>query len=1171
MALSSIRANVLPHRNSHLRFLSSVSTMKKGLVLGVYETEDESNVVLTPTATKYNALLNGKLVKNIVLIIVVMSTPGDCNTGNDSCPGSSGGLGEGSSKFSKHQQPTNVLQRMTGILEDKSNDYMCPICFDLIDTAYITRCGHTFCHNCIVKCLEIKDRCPKCSFTLSEQDIFPNFLLDELVSKYKTRTKGLAQLSSYAESGKYRTASNDSSTPASDGLRSIVAAESANLTLPDVNVMLEVLTQRKHLLEAETCTAQNKLLHEFLKHLLQQKEEQKNQLQKEVALIKKDMEEVENILKDVQSKCPRVEDVRKASENDTAQVSAIRREMLGLLDIIDSNMVKPSDKAAGGVDTFTNPSASQPSGSTLAIRRKRLHAHFDDFVQCYFDSRGKELLLGQKSQSQSEAQHGGVHSTNSGLDIFRENLVKFSRYNSLRPLATLNYSSDLFNNSTIVSSIEFDKDNEFFAIAGVTKRIKVFDYGAVIRDTVDIHYPCVEMVSSSKISCVSWNSFHKGMLASSDYEGTVTVWDASTGQRTKTFQEHEKRCWSVDFNDVDTRLIASGSDDARVKLWALNTDYSVASLEAKANVCCVKFNPRSSCHLAFGSADHCVHYYDLRNMKEALCIFKGHRKAVSYVKFINKEEIVSASTDSQLKMWNINNPLCLRSFVGHVNEKNFVGLATDGDYVACGSENNALYVYYKGLTKQLFSYKFDAVRSILELQDRREEDLNEAGPKIPKGQARVFWGLDETNYNGIAVVGLGKQNLGINKLEEIHEGKENVRAAAAVGCRALDEVEIKDIALETLGDAEAAAEGASLAAWLYQGCKNEEKKKKLPKISLYGDEGKAEWQVGTIKAQAQNWARELADTPANLMTPTIFSQRVSETLTNLGVNVQVHDKDWAEQKKMGSFLSVSRGSSEPPKFVEISYKGAEDPNAAPVTFVGKGVTFDAGGISIKPSAEMDEMRADMSGAACVAATLRAVAELKLKKNVVGLIPLTENLPSGHATKPGDLVRAMNGKTIIVDNTDAEGRLILADALCYAQEFNPRFILDIATLTGAMRVALSNSATGVFTNDGDLFDALRDAGTVTGDRVWRLPLWQHFTDEVTKKVKGADLNNIAKCKGGGSCTAAAFLREFVAKDTPWMHLDIAGVMGPAHDEVPYVPSGMTGRPTRTLIQFLQTLS
>lgn len=616
----------------------------------------------------------------------------------------------------------NVLQGISGTSEDKNNDYLCPICFEVITEAHMTRCGHTFCYPCITKTIETNGRCPKCNLHLTQQEIFPNFLLNELVSKYLARIKGIHELGGGGGGlfdEEHRRGSGADSTDLSgatpcDGLRNFVTSESANLTLPDVNIMLEILTQRKHLLEAESCAAQNKLLHEFLKHLLQQKEEQRNQLQKEVALIKADMEEVECILRDVQSKCPKIEDLKVSGENDTAQMSAIRKEMIDLLDIIDSNMVRLDDEKNQNKSEYA-------SISTLAVRRKRMHAHFEEFVKCYFDTRAKDLLLGPEKKTQIDS----VHGINSGLDVFRENLVKFSRYNSLRPLATLNYSSDIFNNSTIVSSIEFDKDNEYFAIAGVTKRIKVFDYGAVIRDTVDIHYPCIEMISSSKISCVSWNSFHKGMLASSDYEGTVTVWDATTGQRTKTFQEHEKRCWSVDFNDVDTRLIASGSDDARVKLWSLNIDHSVASLEAKANVCCVKFNPRSSCHLAFGSADHCVHYYDLRNMKEALCIFKGHRKAVSYVKFINKEEIVSASTDSQLKVWNINNPHCLRSFVGHVNEKNFVGLATDGDYVACGSENNALYVYYKGLTKQLFSYKFDAVRSVLELTERREEDANE--------------------------------------------------------------------------------------------------------------------------------------------------------------------------------------------------------------------------------------------------------------------------------------------------------------------------------------------------------------------------------------------------------------------------------------------------------------
>ncbi|XP_043476144.1 E3 ubiquitin-protein ligase COP1-like [Leptopilina heterotoma] len=593
----------------------------------------------------------------------------------------------------------SVLHGIGGTIEDKNNDFLCPICFELIDEAHITRCGHTFCYRCITKSLEVNGRCPKCSDILGQQDIFPNFLLNELVSKYKTRIKGVAELN-FSEGKK-----GIEIAPPNDGLRDFVATESANLTLPDVNVMLEVLIQRKQLLEAESCAAQNKLLHEFLQNVLQQKEERDRQLHNEITLIKKDMEIVESILRDVQMNCPRVESLKASGANDSEQISDIRKEMINMINNIDSNMVK---------------SDGETLSSSLAIRRKRMHAHFDDFVQCYFDTRAKEHLFNPRTQSQDP-----LSQTSSGLDIFRENLVKFSRYNSLRPLATLNYSWEIFNNPTIVSSIEFDKDNEFFAIAGVTKRIKIFDYGAVIRDTVDIHYPCVQMVSDSKISCISWNSYHKNKLVSSDYEGIVAVWDTEAGQKTKVFHEHEKRCWSVDFNNMDSRLIASGSDDARVKLWSLNMDYSFASLDAKANVCCVKFNPQSSHHLAFGSADHCVHYYDLRNMKEALCVFKGHRKAVSYVKFLNKEEIVSASTDSQLKMWNINNPHYLRSFVGHVNEKNFVGLATDGDYIVSGSENNAVYVYYKRLSKQLLSYKFGPARSLLEFQERREEDLNE--------------------------------------------------------------------------------------------------------------------------------------------------------------------------------------------------------------------------------------------------------------------------------------------------------------------------------------------------------------------------------------------------------------------------------------------------------------
>lgn len=600
--------------------------------------------------------------------------------------------------------------------EEKNSDFSCPVCFSLIEEAHITKCGHTYCYACIVKSIEIQKRCPKCNFALNSDEIFPNFLLNDLIKKHKIRING------YEALGITRDSSGEFTT-SSDGLRDFVATESQNLTLPDVNVMLEILTQRKQLLEAESCAAQNRLLLEFLQHLLKQRREYQSRIVKEITIIEHDIEQVGDKLKEVHSKCPTLEDVERttagASESDASTISAMRKEMIEMIDNIGSS--------AGGASTGSKKdegsTTNTPTRSTasLAMRRRRMHTYFEDFIDCYFSYRSTDVFFGKEGQDKTAKP---AMELNPGLDQFKECLTKFSTYNSLRVIATLNYSSDLFNNSTIVSSIEFDKDNEFFAIAGVTKRIKVYEYNSLVKNVVNVHYPCMEMVTRSKISCVSWHSYHKTTLASSDYEGTVTIWDASTGQRTKTFQEHEKRCWSVDFNCVDTRLVASGSDDARVKLYSLNEEHSVATLEAKANVCCVKFNPGSSSHLAFGSADHCVHYYDLRNMKEAVAVFKGHKKAVSYVKFLNSEEIVSASTDSQLKMWNINTPYCLRSFLGHINEKNFVGLATDGDYIGCGSENNSLFIYYKGLGKKLFSYKFETIEGVLE-PERREDDMNE--------------------------------------------------------------------------------------------------------------------------------------------------------------------------------------------------------------------------------------------------------------------------------------------------------------------------------------------------------------------------------------------------------------------------------------------------------------
>jgi leucyl aminopeptidase len=260
---------------------------------------------------------------------------------------------------------------------------------------------------------------------------------------------------------------------------------------------------------------------------------------------------------------------------------------------------------------------------------------------------------------------------------------------------------------------------------------------------------------------------------------------------------------------------------------------------------------------------------------------------------------------------------------------------------------------------------------------------------------------------------------------------------------------------------------------------------------------------------------------------------------------------------MGSLLSVSKGSRQPPKFAILHYSGAAK-TEKPVVLVGKGITFDTGGISIKPSAEMDEMKFDMCGAASVLGTLRAVAQLKLKMNVVGLVPACENMPGGAASKPGDIVTSMSGQTVEILNTDAEGRLILADALSYAERFQPQAVVDVATLTGACVIALGHVCSGLFANKESLAEELRTAGRESWDRVWQLPLWDDYQEQL--KSNFADLANIGG-RAAGSVTAACFLSRF-ARKYDWAHLDIAGTAWRSGKE-----KGATGRPVPLLTMFL----
>lgn len=622
---------------------------------------------------------------------------------------------------------------------NKNLDFICPVCLDLIIEAHITRCGHTFCYRCISNSVEMFKRCPICSHIIATcEQIFPNYLLDELITKFRMKrglqeTERLHRAIGEALGGDV---GGDHSSNA-DGLKNFLTTESQKLTLPDVNIILGILNQRKQLLEAESSVSQNRLLYDFLKYLHFQKKKKKEQIENEINLLEIDLAHVQSTLNDISMdrSCDIVADL-DVTHNENVKKKIVNEHSS------DADAASKTDDVTSAAEKQTTDTSAVPKSDTdnisihsleskgeaaesLAynLRKRRMLAHFDEFSKSYFVIRNRDLLLLDEVTEKVDApgtstsdladRPGDMRTKRSmdreisGLDTIRSNLVRSSKYGSLRQVHSMNYSNDTNASSTIVSTIVFDKDAEFFAIGGVTRRIKVFDYVAMVRENSNVRYPVLEMTSKNKISCLSWNNENK--IAASDYIGGVNIWDVNTGTQIIALQEHKKRCWSVDFNEVDTRIMASGSDDGTVKLWSLNQDHSVATLETRANVCCVKFNPTSAYHLAFGSADQDVHYYDIRHFTKPLAVFRGHKKAVSYVKFLNGQQIISASTDSQLKCWNVDEPpVASRTFQGHLNEKNFVGLTTNGEYIACGSEDNAVYIYYKSLSKPLFCLRMDS-------------------------------------------------------------------------------------------------------------------------------------------------------------------------------------------------------------------------------------------------------------------------------------------------------------------------------------------------------------------------------------------------------------------------------------------------------------------------------
>ncbi|MGH7541188.1 MAG: leucyl aminopeptidase, partial [Gemmatimonadota bacterium] len=331
-----------------------------------------------------------------------------------------------------------------------------------------------------------------------------------------------------------------------------------------------------------------------------------------------------------------------------------------------------------------------------------------------------------------------------------------------------------------------------------------------------------------------------------------------------------------------------------------------------------------------------------------------------------------------------------------------------------------------------------------------------------------------------------------------------------------------------------------------------------------GEEARIAVRRGEILARAQNAARALVAQPGNIVTPRYLADHAERLGESRGLRVQAWGPEKLREAGFGGLLAVARGSAEEPRFVIIEHEGD---GGAPTVVVGKGVTFDSGGISLKPSTGMEAMKYDMAGAAAVLGILRAAAELDVRPRIVGLVPTTENLPSGTALKPGDVIRGVSGKSIEVVNTDAEGRLILADALSYASRLGPRAIVDLATLTGGCVVALGQHAIGLLSPSDDLAAALEIAGRACGERAWRLPLWPEYRKQLESDI--ADLKNTGG-RPAAPITAGSFLQAFVDDGVEWAHLDIAGTAW-AEEAAGYQPKGATGIGVRLVLEWLRDAS
>ncbi|KAK9805364.1 hypothetical protein WJX73_007166 [Symbiochloris irregularis] len=531
-----------------------------------------------------------------------------------------------------------------------AGEFECSICKSTLQDPFVTSCGHTFCYACLNTHLQHKNVCPACSSYLSKDHAFPNFLLGK-VSKQVATEQGAANKAKHK-------------------LQDILQDAAPSLQAAEVEALLRVLTDRKQDLQQQQQVGSLELLRHFLQHSREHKAQRLQDLQGDLQILDQDIARLQQSSSAIGSAGPYQAHLTEGA----GRVLAIK----SLQDSLQQGL---------SLQQLLWSLASQANAGYVQHRLSD-------------DEESSEMAPRQAPQTETYRSFTNPPATTSTS----AHAIRVSKRRLASQLKVITHISQTGTrqSTSILSSIDFDRDALHFATAGVSKRISIYDFEAVVGNAgATTHRPTSELLTRSKLSCLAWSAGEAAHMISSDYEGLITLWDVASGNAVSEYEAHERRIWSIDFCKPSPDVFASGSDDGCVRVWSTQLASHVSQIPVKANVCCVSFSPTSAHSLAVASADHNVHLYDLRAPGTPVHVFSGHRKAVSHVQFNGQEQVVSASTDSTLRLWDMRDHAPVRTYSGHVNEKNFVGLSVNGDFIACGSETNEVFVYHSTMSKPL--------------------------------------------------------------------------------------------------------------------------------------------------------------------------------------------------------------------------------------------------------------------------------------------------------------------------------------------------------------------------------------------------------------------------------------------------------------------------------------